>query len=81
MKYPHLAGRMIECSTQGRRSGRYRVVFNSDGDVMSVETIVSPISRRKLWRLSDDKEPSITACCAIRSAVAAASQSAGLVKP
>jgi hypothetical protein len=71
----HLAGKVVECSTQGRRSGRYRVVFNSDGDAMSVETIVSPISRRKLWRLSDDKEPSITACCAIRAAIAALTHS------
>lgn len=69
----HLAGRVIECSTGGRRSGRYRVVFNSDGEAQSVDTILSatsPWRRRRLWRLSDDKEPGITACCAIRAAIA-----------
>lgn len=79
----HLAGRVIECSTQGRRSGRYRVVFNSDGEAMSVETILSPTSpwrRRRLWRLSDESAPGTTACCAIRAAIAAGSPASGEVK-
>lgn len=70
----HLAGKVVECSTQGRRSGLYRVIFNSDGEAQCVYTILSSTSRwrrRRLWRLSDGKEPSITACCAIRAAIAA----------
>jgi len=76
----HLAGRVIECSTQGRRSGLYRVVFNSDGEAQSVDTILSSSSRwrrRRLWRLSDDKAPSTTPCCAIRAAIAVGSPASG----
>lgn len=47
---------------------------------MSVETILSPTSpwrRRRLWRLSDDNGPGITACCAIRAAIAVGSAPSG----
>jgi hypothetical protein len=76
----HLANRVIECSTGGRRAGRYRVLFDSDGDAVRVETILSPVSKRKLWSVADDKEPSITACCAIRAAIASSQPASASIK-
>lgn len=63
----------IECKTQGRRGKDYRVHFVS-GDAVMVEVQIFRQGCKPYWQLAwnrlDGVQPSITASCAIRAALA-----------